>query len=39
MEPVYDKVFIGKNEYPFVKGKDNLKADFIKWFPSEEKSN
>lgn len=38
MEPVYDKIFIGKNEYPFVKGKDNLKADFIKWFPAEEKA-
>jgi all-trans-retinol 13,14-reductase len=37
MQPVYDNIIIGKNSYPFVKGKDNLKADLIRWFPEENK--
>jgi len=37
MEEVYDKVIIGEKEYPYRKGKENLKADLKQWFPGEEK--
>ena len=38
MGDVYDEVIIGGSSYPYTKGKDNLKADLIKWFPDEEKA-
>ena len=38
MEEVYDNIIINGKSYPFRKGKDNLKADLIKWFPDEEKA-
>ena len=38
MEDVYDEIIIGGKSYPYRKGKDNLKADLISWFPAEEKA-
>jgi all-trans-retinol 13,14-reductase len=38
MGDVYDTIIIGQRYYPYRKGKDNLKADLIKWFPGEEKA-
>ncbi|MBS1619256.1 MAG: NAD(P)-binding protein, partial [Bacteroidetes bacterium] len=36
MDEVYDEIIIGDKHYPYRKGKENLKADLIKWFPQEE---
>ena len=38
MGDVYDEIIIGGKSYPFRKGKDNLKADLIRWFPTEQKA-
>jgi all-trans-retinol 13,14-reductase len=38
MDDVYDEIIIGGKKYPYRKGKDNLKADLISWFPQEEKA-
>ena len=37
MGEVYDEIIIGGKSYPYRKGKENLKADLIKWFPEEAK--
>jgi all-trans-retinol 13,14-reductase len=36
MGEVYDEIIIAGKSYPLRKGKENLKADLIKWFPAEE---
>ena len=38
MDEIYDDIIIAGKSYPFRKGKDNLKADLIKWFPEEQKA-
>jgi len=38
MDDVYDEIIIAGKHYPYTKGKDNLKADLIKWFPDEQKA-
>ncbi len=38
MGEVYDEIIIAGKSYPYRKGKSNLKADLIKWFPAEEKA-
>lgn len=36
MDPVYDKIVLGDEEYDFVAGKDNFIANLVKKFPQEE---
>ena len=38
MDPVYDKIVIGKEEFSFVEGLSNFKLKMIEYFPKEKRA-